>query len=663
SDADLQNIRKAVDDLAGGDSGASVDLVVFDSTARHIRMDDGDASSVDLLSHRAENDHGSDVEEALDLAGGLIRAGRKGKVILYSDGLQTSGSAASAAWRLGCQNIDLEVVAMGPERNKEVILASAALPASAGVGETVEMTLSVLSSRATSGKISIHDMQLAKTKAVVITRPLDKGMNKIKYSLPVAAAGLQEYEVRIVECADDTITENNTLVVSIFALPPRKIIVVHGSGGLGEKEALSAMLGDAAEVKSIASAKLDDGEALDSTDLLVLADVPAEELSTAAQQNIRKAVEAGCGLLVTGGRRSFGPGGYADTELSDILPVRFPQKLERRDPSTTLVIVIDTSGSMSGARMTMAKESARLALKRLKPHDKAGIVEFYGSKRWAAPIQPASNHIDLQRALNRLTSGGGTTIMPALEEAYYALLDVQTRTKHILIATDGGVETGRFEQMMRKMTDEGIHISTILAGPKGNSPFLARLAHWGRGKFYLAQNRFKLLETIEKQPDSSLMAPIVAQPVEMKSQIPSPVLSGVNLEKAPDIEGYVEIEAHPAADVLIRTSLGHPLLVKWRVPRGRVAALATHLSGDWTAELVKWDGCSQLISNLSRSLYAPRRDQKLRILPTVRLTGIDVEISADSPLASGSFAAVTLELRNKDNKVVRRELLDPIRPD
>ena len=44
-------------------------------------------------------------------------------------------------------------------------------------------------------------------------------------------------------------------------------------------------------------------------------------------------------------------------------------------------------------------------------------------------MQPASNSIAIQRALNRLSAGGGTVMMPALEEAYYGMLNVRTRTK------------------------------------------------------------------------------------------------------------------------------------------------------------------------------------------------------------------------------------------
>jgi Mg-chelatase subunit ChlD len=152
------------------------------------------------------------------------------------------------------------------------------------------------------------------------------------------------------------------------------------------------------------------------------------------------------------------------------------------------VLVIDTSGSM-GNRVELAKEVARLAIRRLLPHDKVGIVEFYGSKRWAAPLQPASNVIELTRALNRMQAGG---VYSALEEGYYALLNARTRFKHILVLTDGGVESGPFETLARRVASSGINLSTVLIGPQANSPFLMNLAQWGRGRFYACPSRFQL---------------------------------------------------------------------------------------------------------------------------------------------------------------------------
>ena len=184
-------------------------------------------------------------------------------------------------------------------------------------------------------------------------------------------------------------------------------------------------------------------DALNRTDLVMLDDQPAEQVSSVAEQQLVKAVQDdGLGLVMSGGRASFGGGGWHDRPIEGLLPIELVQKEEKRDPSTSLVIVIDTSGSMSGVRVQLAKEVSRLAMKRLLPHDKVGIVEFYGAKRWAAPLQPASNAIELQRALNRMDAGGGTVILPALEEAFYGLQNVDTRYKHVLVLTDGGVEAG-----------------------------------------------------------------------------------------------------------------------------------------------------------------------------------------------------------------------------
>ena len=69
-------------------------------------------------------------------------------------------------------------------------------------------------------------------------------------------------------------------------------------------------------------------------------------------------------------------------------------------------------------------------------------------------------------------------LTPAIEEAHYALLNVRTRTKHVLIITDGGVETGPFEAVITRMADAGTTVSTVAAGTDQYSTFLSSLAHW-----------------------------------------------------------------------------------------------------------------------------------------------------------------------------------------
>ena len=255
----------------------------------------------------------------------------------------------------------------------------------------------------------------------------------------------------------------------------------------------------------------------------------------------------------------------------------------------------------------MAKEVARLAIRRLLPHDKVGIVEFYGAKRWAAPIQPASNSIELQRALNRLDAGGGTVILPAIEEAFYGLQNVQTRYKHVLVLTDGGVETGPFESMTRKMVEKGINVSTVLVGPEAHSEFLVNIANWGKGRFYSVSNRFNLPEVLLKQPTSARIPAWRPGVHSVRGRGGRGWWGEVDPLQIPDLGGYVETKARPGAEVLVETERGsHPVVATWQHGLGRVSSVMTELSGPATDGWNEWDGYGAFLARVI-ARTAPRQ--------------------------------------------------------
>lgn len=351
-------------------------------------------------------------------------------------------------------------------------------------------------------------------------------------------------------------------------------------------------------------------------DVVLLDDCPAEMLGTELQQAIVRAVEdRGLGLIMAGGEGSFGPGGYDGSPVSRILPVEFVQKEEKKDPSTALAIILDTSGSMSGQRIVIAKEVARLAIRRLLPHDKVGIVEFYGNKRWAAPLQSAANAIAIQRALNRLDAGGGTVIMPAIEEAYYGLKNTQTRYKHVLILTDAGVESGAFEPLLRRMARDGICISTVLVGPDRHSEFLVQLAEWGNGRYYNASDRFNLPEVILKQPSTARLPAWKTGEHAVRNRGGSAFWDEALPEAIPPLHGYVEVEARPGARVLMEAgSESNPLLASWHYGLGRTTAFMTEIAGPGTSGWSDWTGYGPLLARiLSFTATEEIRDFEFRI--------------------------------------------------
>jgi len=63
----------------------------------------------------------------------------------------------------------------------------------------------------------------------------------------------------------------------------------------------------------------------------VLGDVDASLFEPGELQSLAEAVSRGAGLLMTGGGHTFGPGGYAETPLAEVLPVRMT-RFERQRP-------------------------------------------------------------------------------------------------------------------------------------------------------------------------------------------------------------------------------------------------------------------------------------------------------------------------------------------
>ncbi|MCH9723418.1 MAG: hypothetical protein K0U86_00760 [Planctomycetes bacterium] len=61
---------------------------------------------------------------------------------------------------------------------------------------------------------------------------------------------------------------------------------------------------------------------LSKYDVFLIGDVPADLLGPKVIQQISSRIEQGAGLLMTGGYRSFGPGGYAGTALDRFIPVQ-----------------------------------------------------------------------------------------------------------------------------------------------------------------------------------------------------------------------------------------------------------------------------------------------------------------------------------------------------
>ena len=576
-----------LDDLRAAAQGlpteAKVHLVVFGSEqTQGAEL----LAAFDAVQSLPDSQLGSPIGDALQAAAALIPREAPGSITLISDGLSTDERWLDAVRSI--QERGLPIHSLQHERpSTDVYPVSLGATGSLRVGESTRVVAEIVGEGARLNlRLNGPGGELAKVQDV-----LCDGRVRVALEFEPKQPGFLPLtlEVQVTE-GSNARTDNDTFTTTVAVNDPLRVLYL-GQRMQGGDRSLGQLVGTGFEVEAWKGQSLN-RDLLANYDLAVLDDLPAEVLGESSQAALVEAVrDAGLGLFACGGVSSFGPGGYHDQPLADVLPVEFVQKEEKRDPSTTLVLIIDTSGSMGGNRVQLAKEVARLSIRRLLPHDKVGIVEFYGAKHWAAPIQPASNAIEIERALNRLDAGGGTVILPAIEEAFYGLKNVQTRYKHVVVLTDGGVESGAFEPLLRNMADDGINISTVLIGPEAHSEFLVTLANWGKGRFYSVPNRFNLPEILLKQPASAKLPSYRPGEHLVQARGGAGWWGDVDLKQLPHLAGYVETRDRPGAEVLLETvEGGHPILGSWRFGLGRVTAFTSEPSGPGTEPWQAWQG-------------------------------------------------------------------------
>jgi Ca-activated chloride channel family protein len=138
-----------------------------------------------------------------------------------------------------------------------------------------------------------------------------------------------------------------------------------------------------------------------------------------------------------------------------------------------VVLVLDTSGSMSGDKLTQAKLGAVRFLDTVSPSNHVGLVTFSTSVNRVIPIGPiAKNKFDLAEGVNPTSAGGGTALSAAVKRAV-ELADAYPLSgdaiRGVILLSDG-VNTGGSTQLcdVVKLTKAGSEEE--VACPSGSSP-------------------------------------------------------------------------------------------------------------------------------------------------------------------------------------------------
>jgi Mg-chelatase subunit ChlD len=552
------------------------------------------------------------------------------RLVLLSDGQENQEKADTAAALAAAAGVQLMAVPLEGVRGPEVLVRALDAPSQLREGERFSLSAQIEANLATSGTLYLLvDGRMVGSQDVTI----QPGTSR--FVLPVEPLSNGHHVLRVQLQADaDTLVQNNSAGAYVIVQGPPKVLVVEGTPGEGRflVDALRAM-GLTVDVSA------PDGAALDAAGLLsyasaVLVDVPAESLPAGRMLTLKSYVrDHGGGLLVVGGERAFGPGGYARTPLEDMLPVRMDLRGKSLSTSVALMIVMDVSGSMGGgpggaSKMDLAKEAALAAVELLGEYDQVGILAFDDHNQWM--IQPtfASDLTPIEDAIGRMQPGGGTEIYPAVKEAFDALVPLDAKVKHIILLTDGEAPRGPYEDLAKQMEAAQVSMSTVGIGSDADTNLLEELAQLGHGRYYDGNDPFDLPQLLVKETQQVQRAAIVEEDFTPLPIATNPATEGIDMRQAPQLRGYVATTAKPQSTVLLASKQLDPVLSEWQYGLGRVMAWTSDAKNLWSSRWLEWPDFGRFWAQVVKRTDRPPEDPNRQV--TVKIDGDRARITLDA---------------------------------
>lgn len=153
----------------------------------------------------------------------------------------------------------------------------------------------------------------------------------------------------------------------------------------------------------------------------------------------------GTGRLVTRPEQSLDLDLDATLERLTERPVPRPEDLRWRSwsrPARGYALVVDASGSTSGAPLTRAVLTAAAVAQRLRPRDQLTVVAFWSKVVVLRPLDSAAPMPDVLDALFDLRGGSTTDLGGGLRAAIEQLARCAGRLREVLVLTDGLANEG-----------------------------------------------------------------------------------------------------------------------------------------------------------------------------------------------------------------------------
>jgi Mg-chelatase subunit ChlD len=554
-------------------------------------------------------DDASNLADGLETALTLIPRGAPGKVLILSDGRWSGRDPAALAAHAAARNIAIDYRFSERSTANDLAVVRVEAPPSVAPGESFLITAWV---QAPTAQSISFELRRGNERLSAGEERLASGLNRLTFRDRAGDPSTLAYTLTVLGSGDDPVPENNRARFLVGVQGPRPILHVTEAKESGLARLLQAgRLPIKVQAPEACRWSL---EELSKYSAVLLENVPAEKIGGEGMDNLAVWVrETGSGLMMTGGRNSYGTGGYFKSPLDPILPVSMELRNEHRKLAVAMVVALDRSGSMTApvhggrVKMDLADEGAASVLELLGPMDEFGVLAVDTVPHVIADLAPVKNKASVKRDILSIRSeGGGIFIFVALQAAAEMLQKAKAGTRHILLFADANdsEEPGRYQELIDKCKKAGITVSVIgLGTPKDKDAELLRdIAKRGNGRIFFTDKAEELPRLFAQETFVVARNTFLDERTPIESTAGLRILTGQPFDVKQAIDGYNLCYLRSGATLATRTLDNYraPVVAAWHAGSGRVLCYTGEADGRYAGPITKWKEVGDWYTSLAR---------------------------------------------------------------
>ena len=551
----------------------------------------------------------SDLNGAIETAMALIPRDSPGRVLLLSDGRWTGKDPSGTAAEATARNIAVDYRPMQRALANDIAISHVDAPDVVTPGESFMLAAWVHAP--VPSEIS-YQLLRGNQRLTSGKRKIPSGLSRLIFRDKAAQPGTHQYTVRIKGTETDPVPENNAAKILVGIQGQRPILHITHASDSGFSRLLKA---GGLDVKtappSAYSWSLDELSGFSS---VLIENVLADKFGLHGMENLAVWVkETGAGLMMTGGKNAYGPGGYFRSPLEPIMPVSMELRREHRKLSLAIVVAMDRSGSMSmtvgGGRtkMDLANVATAEVFDMLSPMDEFGVIAVDSQAHTIINLTSVEGSGGARDKILRIGSqGGGIFVYEGLSAASRMILGAEAGTRHIILFADANdsEQPGQYKRLLEECRKANITVSVVGLGTPDDvdAEFLRDIARRGEGRCFFTENAEELPRLFAQDTFVVARSTFVDEPTPIRTTGGMVTLTGTQYQSPNPIGGYNLCYIRPDANLAAVTvdEYKAPVVAAWQAGIGRVLCYTGEADGEYTGPIAQWQNVGNFFTGLTR---------------------------------------------------------------